>query len=296
MAPCCTLLSRSNTDASSAPLSRTVIAGIAVACAITSGAVLWLIIYWMRKRGAAKRADARGAAFLSVRGVVNEGKSIHSGLISPPTLQATTFSRAQLTPSIIMPAKAVLSKDATRDEIIAHYTALGVLPRPFSPVSMLPPNTHDSQNTSTSPSPGSKRTSRLPPLRPKSVMSLASVRSSTYSHRRLSSAGSSLTIISEDARRRVRQAFKSTLLDELTLTSGERVSVVQSFDDGWCVVGRDTHGNGDVELGAVPAWVFLKPVKGLRTERPIRTTSLGVTVGMDKSRVAREDVISWSNF
>ena len=55
--------------------------------------------------------------------------------------------------------------------------------------------------------------------------------------------------------------------------------VVNSFDDGWCIVGRDSvFKSGEVELGAIPAWCFMKPVQGLRAERPMRTSSLGVTV------------------
>jgi hypothetical protein len=48
-------------------------------------------------------------------------------------------------------------------------------------------------------------------------------------------------------------------------------------------------------LGVVPAWCFLKPVKGLRAERPVRSTSLGITVQMDAGP-ARDSLVSWSNF
>jgi len=53
----------------------------------------------------------------------------------------------------------------------------------------------------------------------------------------------------------------------------------------------------EVELGVVPAWCFLKPVKGLRAERPVRSTSLGITVQMDgPSFSSRDEILSWSNF
>lgn len=63
-------------------------------------------------------------------------------------------------------------------------------------------------------------------------------------------------------------------------------------------MGRDSiFKPGEVELGAVPAWCFVKPVKGLRAERPLRTASLGVTVNLeDSNSPMRDNVISWSNF
>ena len=97
----------------------------------------------------------------------------------------------------------------------------------------------------------------------------------------------------------VRQLFTPILPDEPTLILGERVAIMKSHDDGWCIVGRDKpYGKpGEVELGAVPAWCFVKPMKGLRSERPVRSTSLGVTVQMDDDvEKPRGDYISWSNF
>lgn len=67
---------------------------------------------------------------------------------------------------------------------------------------------------------------------------------------------------------------------------------------GWCIVGRDSPFNkGEVELGACPAWCFVKPVKGLKAERPIRASSLGVTVQLDGPQyTSRDELVSWSNF
>jgi hypothetical protein len=68
---------------------------------------------------------------------------------------------------------------------------------------------------------------------------------------------------------------------------------------GWCIVGRDSpFKKGEVEIGACPAWCFVKPVKGLRAERPVRSTSLGVTINLDAGPgySSRDDIISWSNF
>ena len=99
--------------------------------------------------------------------------------------------------------------------------------------------------------------------------------------------------------RKVRQLFSPVLPDELVLSLGEKVTLVKAFDDGWCIVGRDsTLKVGDVEVGAVPAWCFVKPVKGLKASRPVRTTSLGVTVQIDAGPgfSSRDEVLSWSNF
>jgi hypothetical protein len=112
--------------------------------------------------------------------------------------------------------------------------------------------------------------------------------------------------------RKVRQLYTPVLPDELLLcTLGEKLNVIQSFDDGWCVVGRagpafnpnhrSLFGRSpkpegeDVELGVVPAWCFLKPVKGVAAERPMRSSSLGVTVQV-AAPGGREETISWSNF
>lgn len=140
---------------------------------------------------------------------------------------------------------------------------------------------------------------------------------STFSMNRYSVAssadGSSIAEPTTGSTRKVRQLFTPVLPDELLLTQlGEQLTVIQSFDDGWCIVGRDNHSSflqktslfgknepaadPNVELGCVPAWCFLKPVKGLRAERPMRSTSLGVTVQVDAPSAPRDQMISWSNF
>lgn len=120
-----------------------------------------------------------------------------------------------------------------------------------------------------------------------------------------SSTGGSISGVS----RKVRQIFDPVLPDELLVRIGEPVTLVQSFDDGWCVVGREGGSLAQqtsmfrpadgpaMEMGVVPAWVFVKPIKGLRAERPIRSTSLGITVQLDAPGFSsREECISWSNF
>jgi hypothetical protein len=51
------------------------IVGFIVAGVIALLVVLWIIIRFYRKRAQRKRENARGAAFLSVKGLVNEGES-----------------------------------------------------------------------------------------------------------------------------------------------------------------------------------------------------------------------------
>lgn len=118
------------------------------------------------------------------------------------------------------------------------------------------------------------------------------------------------------------QTFQPLLPDELGLREGERLGVLRHFDDQWCIVTRETPNSnpgvggtpgsngGVLEIGACPAWVFepRPPPEGFT--RPMRSSSLGVTVSMRmpaiapvpepaapaKPWAAREEVISWSNF
>ncbi|KAI0926059.1 hypothetical protein AcV5_008623 [Taiwanofungus camphoratus] len=294
MAPSCSLrlVARDGVDGEGAVstnhLNATLIVGIVIACVIAAGAAVWLGIHFYRKRCAAKREDALGSSFITVRGVTKDGLQENSVPSNLDVQSKNMFSRAQITVSVVMPEKAVLRQDATRDEIINHYSAEGRLPRPFAPFAF-----NDASKSLEPPSRDS--------IRPASASSFLSVMSGSFrnsiaSSRRCSTA-STVSILDPSHKRKVRQLFSPTLPDELVLSLGERVTVVQSYDDGWCIVGRDSvFKPGEVELGAVPAWCFVKPVKGLKAERPIRTTSLGVTVTLDAPGASREDVISWSNF
>lgn len=102
--------------------------------------------------------------------------------------------------------------------------------------------------------------------------------------------------------RTVKQLFVSVLPDELLLPSlGEKLTVVQTLDDGWCLVARRAPrrrsvfgSTGDaVELGIVPGWCFLSS-EG-RVERPSRSASLSVLVQIT-SDARSDDTASWSNF
>lgn len=104
-------------------------------------------------------------------------------------------------------------------------------------------------------------------------------------------------------------SFQPLLPDELVLRPNEMMTVVQTYDDGWCIVARMNLGM--LEVGAVPEWVF-----GLQegedetfgTMRPMRSTSLGVTVDLRviepesspgrhfAAATSRDSLVSWSNF
>jgi len=120
----------------------------------------------------------------------------------------------------------------------------------------------------------------------------------------------------------VAETFQPLLPDELALRKGEQLGVLRHFDDQWCIVTRETTrsnpgvggspglNSGVLEIGACPAWVFepRRPPEGFT--RPMRSSSLGVTVSVRmpvtapvpepsapfKPWAAREEVISWSNF
>ncbi|KAG8908138.1 hypothetical protein FRB99_000166 [Tulasnella sp. 403] len=101
--------------------------------------------------------------------------------------------------------------------------------------------------------------------------------------------------------------FSPLLPDELVLKANETVTVIETFDDGWCIVARVNLGV--IEVGAVPEYVF-----GLEdgenetfgTMRPMRSSSLGVKVdlrvlntgeepGADADATYRDSLVSWSN-
>ena len=186
--------------------------------------------------------------------------------------------------TVILPEKALINPGPA-------------LPRPFTrtPASLAPPAEARLADFNS------------PPQSPNSYMSTNSYRAS-FSQFSLMSGTSTISTTSGTTRK-VRQKFEPVLPDELLPVVGERLTVVQSFDDGWCVVGRENstfvhsarslfksqEPGENIEIGVVPAWCFLKPVKGLRAERPIRCSSLGVTVNIDGPS-SRNELMSWSNF
>ncbi|KAK7033058.1 hypothetical protein R3P38DRAFT_3313134 [Favolaschia claudopus] len=280
-----------------AALAPEYLVGIILAITIVLGLFVVLAIRHYRKRSRAKREDIRVAAFTPVRGVYKESSPVaekDSLPRSPLGIQSSTFSREQLTRSIALPQKAVTAPRQTNQDIIDFHRQSGTFPKPFSFALSAP---------------ATENPSRSSWVRYSGTSSLGS------SHRFsvLSSTSSVETTPTAGTPRKVRQLFTPVLPDELLLTApGESLTVVQSFDDGWVVVGRNNGaastqpkslfkssaptGSDSVELGVVPAWCFLKPVKGLRAERPVRSSSLGITVQVNSPFASRAEILSWSNF
>ena len=136
-------------------------------------------------------------------------------------IKGELFSREQMADGIVIPEKAILRPDASRDEIIEHYAAEGKMPRPFAPFmtgegGLQPP-----------PSPGElsdKRSSTaswisfsMPHMPRNSFLSAHSNRTS------VSSISAS---VDEGNKRRVRQVFTPVLPDELVISLGERLNGV----------------------------------------------------------------------
>jgi len=298
--PVLNLLRRSDPASTAGALNPTYIAGICVACVIALGLAIWLGIRVQRKRAAAKREDGRGAAFLSIRGLVKEDdveKDNSAGGVR-------TFARDLNSASVVFPDKAL---PKSRADILDFHRQSGIFPQPFAPKpfsfalsagsgappGLSPHSGGDRQSWRQSFMSGATAVSRF------SVMSTVS---SVDSYNPTAGSG-----------RKVRQLFDPVLPDELLICRvGERLNVVQSFNDGWCLVGREAGtfmstakslfkpnvaAESDVELGVVPAWCFLKPVPGMRVERPVRSSSLGITVQMNKPGFSsRDEITSWSNF
>jgi hypothetical protein len=281
--PAIYLFQRSNSSVDLSTIhSPIIIAGLILIALIFCAIFSWLGFRVYRKRAMAKRESKMGAAFLSVKGVVHDGSGNEKG-----TLPLNNgFSRHMINSTVVLPEKALIHP--------AVPESLG-LPKPFTRAS-----------TPFAMSAGLQ----LPDLNIVGSRQSHSSFMTTNSHSRFSVLSGTSTVSSTSGTaRKVRQAFEPVLPDELLPSLGERLTVVQSFDDGWCVVGRENstfvhtakslfksaEPGQNTELGVIPAWCFLKPVKGLRTERPIRSTSLGVTVNMD-GPTSRNELMSWSNF
>jgi hypothetical protein len=286
------------------------IIGIALVGCILLGISTWLLLRLYRKRLRAKREDARGAAFLSVKGLVRESAEYEKSSIPPEILGLSSgdpFSRDNITQSVVLPDKVLLKKpEMSREDIIRHHRDSNTVPNPFSmrPFSFAL-NAGTSRPSSLADSVYSQNTHRQSDLL---------YPSSPSGHRfSVMSSASSMSSLSTGHGRNVKQLFTPVLPDELTIHLGERLTVIESFDDGWCLVGREGMAfiaaqkslfkpaqptpPSNVELGVIPAWTFIKPVKGLRAERPVRSTSLGITVNIDGPGFSdREQVMSWSNF
>jgi len=100
--------------------------------------------------------------------------------------------------------------------------------------------------------------------------------------------------------------FQGLLPDELDVRVGDKLSLLQIFDDGWCVCVAEnrpgsTSNNQDMMMGCVPLRVFERAPKGQKDTphmREVRTTSLAVTVE-NKPRLVSwngTNTVSWSIF
>jgi len=280
--PALYLVQRSNSFSTFTIHSPIIIAGLTVVILICCGVFTWLGFRIYRKRAAAKRESRLGAAFLSVKGVVPDGPGNEKG-VQPLT---NGFSRQMINSTVILPQKALLHPAVPQS----------AFPRPFT-------------RTPFAPSAGAGLVD-LNSIGPRELPQARNSFMSTNSYNRFSlMSGTSTVSTTSGTARKVRQKFEPVLPDELLPSLGERLTVVQSFDDGWCIVGRENstivhtakslfksqEPGENIEIGVVPAWCFLKPVKGLRAERPIRSTSLGVTINLDGPS-SRNELMSWSNF
>jgi len=247
-------------DPSSTIHSPIIIAGIIVIGLLFCGTFSWLGFRFYKKRAAAKReSDILGA---------NGSRNTHGAFtLSNNSEKEVIYPAAKPQPPMIIPASV-------------HFAPSGK-PRH---------NDLGSRDLRQSRISSSLRQSRI------SMMSTLST---------VSSIGNT-----SGGTRKVRQKFEPVLPDELLPSLGERLTVVQSFDDGWCVVARENstfvhtakslfksprESGQNTELGVIPAWCFLKPTKGFRSERPLRTSSLDITVDMD-GPASRMELMSWSKF
>lgn len=213
------------------------------------------------------------------------------------------FSRNQIDSMVILPDKVLTRPNPrTREEVMEFHRQSGTFPKPFSPKPFSFALSAVSPPTPNSPTQGSFL----------SFGSSSNPGSRNSRHSVYSVMSAYSTVDTTGTTRKVRQIFTPVLPDELLISRvGEELTLVQSFDDGWCLVGRENSTfacnpkslfkkgdvNNDVELGVVPAWCFLKPAQGLKTERPVRSSSLGITVQMaGPSFSSRDAVMSWSNF
>jgi len=238
--------------------SPIIIAGITVIALIFCATFSWLAFRIYQKHALAKRQSEMGAAGPS-NGSRNRARA----------LMSTNNSEKPPPPFMIAPAP-VHFDPSTRPRHI-DFNVLGPSDIPQSRISLI----------------STLRQSRI---------SLTSIYSTS-------------TIGKTSGTRKVRQKFEPILPDELLPILGERLTVVQSFDDGWCVVGRENstfvhtakslfkspEPGQNTELGVIPAWCFIKPTKGIQAERPIRSSSLDITVDMN-GPASRMDLMSWSKF
>ncbi|KAG8851322.1 hypothetical protein FRB96_009387 [Tulasnella sp. 330] len=259
-------------------------------------------------------------------------------------------SRSRLRISTLPQDHRSSTATTAENELIDYHLNEGTMPVAFAPLSFIPP---DSPNSARDPSVTINQASRvtIPKLSP-GPEAHRPQSNDTTSHFRLGSLTASirhsLTSLApsptksvfnygvtrkpfrtastipppspENQRTIVIASFNPLLPDELVLKPDvqEKVTVLETYDDGWCIVARTNLGV--LEVGAVPEWVFGLPdgEDEMFAMRPMRSTSLGVTVNvrvvdtgpaeasnkleghfswaLATMTDARASVISWSNY
>ncbi|PPQ67474.1 hypothetical protein CVT25_006015 [Psilocybe cyanescens] len=295
------VIARSDPGSSNGPTLANPIylAGLIVALVILAGAGAWLGLRTYRKRMMSKRQEKTGAAFLSVKGLVRDDSNNGGEKEDFSQRVGKGFLSDINAPTIVFPDKALSppALSATRDEVIDFHRRTGSIPKPFT---SKPSLASPAFPASTLDSTASARNSWISYLGSNFSSNRASV---------LSTASSNISATTGSTRK-VRQTFDPVLPDELLVNLSDQLTVVQSFDDGWCVVGRENKSlfptakslfkpaaaPETTEMGVVPAWCFMKPVKGLRAERPMRSSSLGIVLNLEESGPSRHSIVTWSNF
>ncbi|KAI6108310.1 hypothetical protein F5141DRAFT_108930 [Pisolithus sp. B1] len=302
------LVARDDSSSSLGVSKGLYIAGFTLVGILVGGLSLWLLVRCYKKRMSAKRIDERGAAFLHVRGVKKTGDNVPDMRGGIPN----AFSRENMTASIVLPDRVLLRQAYSAGP--SSTPALFVQSQPISasdpplqaPISPLNLAHFRLSRVST-------HSTHSPVAHPSFMQS----RTSSFS---VGSAGSA-----SSHSRPVRQLFEPVLPDELPLTRlGEYFAILESFDDGWCLVVRDNsrprrssitsailalRGRNSnalsadaaegthLDIGLVPAWVFVKPMKGLTVERPMRVSSVdALKLGLGGAEPTRDTIVSWSHF
>ncbi|KAL1752507.1 hypothetical protein FB107DRAFT_250778 [Schizophyllum commune] len=298
------------------------VAGLVVIVVLVLGITIALAVRYVRNRNKPAEDTQTSQPGTHSMSSLSSTSQTEKANPRPKSGAPNTFSREQLTRSVVLPATTIQPRPhrQSRQDILDFYRNSGAFPKPFHTTSssggsrnsiLTAGNASRSSVALHTPSSAvPSRSSMLNPNAPRhSFISAHSVGSRYSVMSGYSSAPSSASTSLTGQPRKIRQLFDPVLPDELTVRLHERVTLVQTFDDGWCVVGREAPAQAAqqtslfrpaeaaVDMGVVPAWVFIKPVKGLRAERPIRSTSLGITVRIDAPGFSsRDECVSWSNF
>jgi len=284
MAPQRNLVSRYSSSSSN--ISPVYIAGFCVAGALVLVGLVWLLFRTFAKRSRIAKESAAAAVFPN-----DPNRPVNYVVFEKDTQYLTEPSVRTANHQILLaiPDKALTRPYAPDAKFIKPHAdvASPIGPQPSAPFQFALAR---GKNT-LSINPG-------PKFRPSSIFSFiaSSHRSSVIDVTENRLSVMSEASLDQGASCKVRQIFDPVLPDELVVTLGDFVTLVKSFDDGWCIVGRPSMANRyDIEIGAVPTWSFLKPLKDHRPERPMRIDSLGATARLDKP-ATRQSIISWSKF